>query len=178
MKSMTKALLLGASAATALLGNAGCTAVDERADVLDTLHCLVRGNDAIGNGDDPAGTALFDRCYSPDATMEVYFNGKNPKTPDMTVRSPSKIAASYDEFFRAYTSTTHVGGNTRFQTLTATKARTLTDVISVSWESDGKVSLGTARYDDDLEKRDGVWRVTTRRVLVYGSGSLSISAGE
>lgn len=75
--------------------------------------------------------------------------------------------AVHDILYPAWRETHHLCSNLRVEFIDADRAHGVCDVDCMGATADDVVQMISATYTDDFERRDGVWKITRRKVTLH-----------
>jgi len=136
----------------------------DRAEIEELTYCYAEATDAIGRGQVEVGRALYEKCFTPDAVIGVYFPTDDPNGPPGLTSGPSAWADIVDDVFTTsgYLATQHLMGNVRIdiQGKTATMSTYLnaTHVI----DPQGAIDLANGTYEDVVVRTPKGWKIAKR----------------
>ena len=137
--------------------------LQDEADIRKLTICYAHGTDAIGRGDVAAGRALYQPCFTKDATFSVVFpNGQHEK------RTGSDAWADFvaTVFQNAgYTSTQHLIGTISIEV--QDKSATMSTYLHATHVlPNGSIDVANGTYEDSVVKTEEGWRIQSRRLTL------------
>ena len=133
------------------------------ADIRKLTICYAHGTDAIGRGDGAAGRAIYQPCFTKDATFSVVFpNGQ------IEERTGSDAWADFvATVFQGagYTSTQHLIGT--ISIAVQDKSATMSTYLHATHVlPNGSMDIANGTYEDSVVKTAEGWRIQSRRLTL------------
>ena len=133
------------------------------ADIRKLTICYAHGTDAIGRGDVAAGRAIYQPCFTQDATFSVVFpNGQQEE------RTGSDAWADFvATVFQGagYTSTQHLIGTISIEV--QDKSATMSTYLHATHVlPNGSMDIANGTYEDSVVKAAEGWRIQSRRLTL------------
>ena len=137
--------------------------LQDEADIRKLTICYAHGTDAIGRGDVAAGRAIYQPCFTRDATFSVVFpNGQGEK------RTGSDAWADFvATVFQGagYTSTQHLIGTISIE-VQDKSAKMSTYLHATHVLPNGSIDVANGTYEDSVVKTEEGWRIQSRRLTL------------
>ncbi len=158
---ITAFLLSWSSGPSAAAEQAG--RLQDEADIRKLTICYARGTDAIGRGDVAAGRAIYQPCFTKDATFSVVFpNGQ------IEERIGSDAWADFvTTVFQGagYTNTQHLIGTITIEA--QDKSATMSTYLHATHVlPNGSIDVANGTYEDSVVKTDEGWQIQSRRLTL------------
>lgn len=135
----------------------------DRLVIEQLAYCYASGTDAIGRGDVAAGTAIYNKCFTPNAVFEASFANPDPDAPpDFVATGPGNWATVVNNQFtsQGYVATQHLMSNAQIDlhlnTATMSTYLSATHVIDPS----ASIDLANGPYLFDVVRTPNGWRIT------------------
>lgn len=135
----------------------------DRQAIEQLAYCYASGTDAIGRGDVAAGTAIYNKCFTPNAVFEASFANPDPNAPpDFVATGPGNWATVVNNQFtsQGYVATQHLMSNVQidlhWSTATMSTYLSATHVIDPS----ASIDLANGPYVFDVVRTPIGWRIT------------------
>lgn len=137
--------------------------LQDAADIRKLTICYAHGTDAIGRGDVAAGKAIYQPCFTKDATFSVVFpNGQQEK------RTGSDAWADFvATVFQGagYTSTQHLLGTISIEV--QDKSATMSTYLHATHVlPNGSMDIANGTYEDTVVQTEEGWRIQSRRLTL------------
>ena len=137
--------------------------LQDESDIRQLTICYAHGTDAIGRGDVAAGKAIYQPCFTKDATFLVIFpNGQEEK------RTGSDAWADFvATVFQGagYTSTQHLIGTISIEV--QDKNATMSTYLHATHVlPNGSIDIANGTYEDSVVKTEEGWRIQSRRLTL------------
>ena len=137
--------------------------LQDEADIRKLTLCYAHGTDAIGRGDVEAGRAIYQLCFTKDATLSAAFpNGQEEK------RTGSDAWADFvASVFQGagYTSTQHLIGNISIEV--QDKSATMSTYLHATHVlPNGSMDIANGTYEDTVVKTEAGWRIQSRKLTL------------
>ena len=137
--------------------------LQNEADIRKLTLCYAHGTDAIGRGDVAAGRAIYQPCFTKDATFSVVFpNGQQEE------RIGSDAWADFvATVFQGagYTSTQHLLGTISIE-LQDKSATMSTYLHATHVLPNGSMDIANGTYEDTVVKTEEGWRIQSRKLTL------------
>ena len=137
--------------------------LQDEADIRKLTICYAHGTDAIGRGDVAAGKAIYQPCFTKDASFSAAFpNGQEEK------RTGSDAWADFvASVFQGagYTSTQHLLGTISIA-VQDTIATMSTYLHATHVLPNGSIDIANGTYEDTVVKTEAGWRIQSRRLTL------------
>lgn len=135
----------------------------DKADIRRLTICYAHGTDAIGRGDVAAGKAIYQPCFTKDATFSVVFpNGQGEK------RTGSDAWADFvATVFQGagYTNTQHLIGTISIEV--QDKSATMSTYLHATHVlPNGSIDVANGTYEDSVVKTNEGWQIQSRRLTL------------
>ncbi len=162
LTALTTVLLLGWPPGLSLAAEPAGR-LQDTADIRKLTICYAHGTDAIGRGDVAAGRAIYQPCFTKDATFSVVFpNGQEEK------RTGSDAWADFvATVFQGagYTSTQHLIGTISIEV--QDKSATMSTYLHATHVlPNGSMDIANGTYEDNVVKTEEGWRIQSRRLTL------------
>ena len=160
--ALTTAIVLGWSLGPSVAAEQTSRLQDE-ADIRKLTICYAHGTDAIGRGDVAAGRAIYQPCFTKDATFSAAFpNGQEEK------RTGSDAWADFvATVFQGagYTSTQHLIGTISIEV--QDKSATMSTYLHATHVlPNGSIDIANGTYEDTVVKTEEGWRIQSRKLTL------------
>ncbi len=137
--------------------------LQDEADIRNLTICYAHGTDAIGRGDVAAGRAIYQPCFTKDATFSVVFpNGQ------IEERTGSDAWADFvASVFQGagYTSTQHLLGTISIEV--QDKSATMSTYLHATHVlPNGSMDIANGTYEDTVVKTEEGWRIQSRKLTL------------
>ena len=137
--------------------------LQNEADIRKLTLCYAHGTDAIGRGDVAAGRAIYQPCFTKDATFSVVFpNGQQEK------RTGSDAWADFvATVFQGagYTSTQHLLGTISIEV--QDKSATMSTYLHATHVlPNGSMDIANGTYEDSVVQTEEGWRIQSRKLTL------------
>ena len=137
--------------------------LQDAADIRKLTICYAHGTDAIGRGDVAAGRAIYQPCFTKDATFSVVFpNGQ------IEERTGSDAWADFvATVFQGagYTSTQHLIGTISIEV--QDKNATMSTYLHATHVlPNGSMDIANGTYEDSVVQTEEGWRIQSRRLTL------------
>ena len=137
--------------------------LQDEADIRNLTICYAHGTDAIGRGDVTAGRAIYQPCFTKDASFSVVFpNGQ------IEERTGSDAWADFvATVFQGagYTITQHLLGTISIE-VQDTSATMSTYLHATHVLPNGSMDIANGTYKDSVVKTEEGWRIQSRRLTL------------
>lgn len=162
LMALTTAIVLGWSLGPSVAAEQTSRLQDE-ADIRKLTICYAHGTDAIGRGDVAAGRAIYQPCFTKDATFSAAFpNGQEEK------RTGSDAWADFvATVFQGagYTSTQHLIGTISIEV--QDKSATMSTYLHATHVlPNGSIDIANGTYEDTVVKTEEGWRIQSRKLTL------------
>lgn len=137
--------------------------LQDAVDIRKLTICYAHGTDAIGRGDVAAGRAIYQPCFTKDATLSAAFpNGQEEK------RTGSDAWADFvASVFQGagYTSTQHLIGTISIEV--QGKSATMSTYLHATHVlPNGSMDIANGTYEDTVVKTEEGWRIQSRKLTL------------
>ena len=137
--------------------------LQDAADIRKLTICYAHGTDAIGRGDVAAGRAIYQPCFTKDATFSAAFpNGQEEK------RTGSDAWADFvATVFQGagYTSTQHLIGTISIEV--QDKSATMSTYLHATHVlPNGSMDIANGTYEDTVVQTEEGWRIQSRKLTL------------
>ncbi len=137
--------------------------LQDATDIRKLTLCYAHGTDAIGRGDVAVGKAIYQPCFTKDATFSVVFpNGQQEK------RTGSDAWADFvATVFQGagYTSTQHLLGTISIEV--QDKNATMSTYLHATHVlPNGSMDIANGTYEDTVVKTEEGWRIQSRKLTL------------
>ncbi len=160
--SLIAALLPSLPPGPSLAGESTCRLQDE-GDIHKLTVCYAHGTDAIGRGEGATGRAIYQPCFTKDATFSVVFpNGQ------IEERTGSDAWADFvTTVFQSagYISTQHLIGTVSIE-VQDKRARMSTYLYATHVLSNGSIDIANGTYEDTVVKTEAGWQIQSRKLTL------------
>ncbi|UQA57275.1 nuclear transport factor 2 family protein [Polyangium aurulentum] len=156
----------GVAAAVPAAGNppSDIQRLRDRAEIEELTYCYAEATDAIGRGQVEVGRALYQKCFTKDAVIGVYFPTDDPNGPPGLSSGPSAWADIVDDVFTTsgYLATQHLMGNVRIDI--QGKTATMSTYLNATHVIDpvGAIDLANGTYEDVVVRTPQGWKIAQR----------------
>jgi len=137
---------------------------DDEAEIAKLTVCYALATDAIGRGDVAGGKAIYAPCFTQNALLAVYFpDAPFSGPPSYTTVGTDSWSEFVDDTFigSGYTVTQHLVGTINIQV--DGKNATMTSYLHATHVlPDGTMDVANGTYEDEVVRRNGVWKIKTR----------------
>ena len=137
--------------------------LQDEADIRNLTICYAHGTDAIGRGDVEAGRAIYQPCFTKDATFSVVFpNGQ------IEERTGSDAWADFvASVFQGagYTSTQHLLGTISIE-VQDTSVTMSTYLHATHVLPNGSIDIANGTYEDSVVQTEEGWRIQSRKLTL------------
>lgn len=137
--------------------------LQDEADIRNLTICYAHGTDAIGRGDVTAGRAIYQPCFTKDASFSVVFpNGQQEK------RTGSDAWADFvATVFQGagYTITQHLLGTISIE-VQDTSATMSTYLHATHVLPNGSMDIANGTYEDSVVQTEEGWRIQSRKLTL------------
>ncbi len=168
IRGKSSIMLIALITAIVLSGPRGVAAepasrLQDEADIRKLTICYAHGTDAIGRGDVAAGRAIYQPCFTQDATFSVVFpNGQEEK------RTGSDAWADFvATVFQGagYTNTQHLIGTISIEA--QDKSATMSTYLHATHVlPNGSMDIANGTYEDSVVQTAEGWRIQSRRLTL------------
>lgn len=139
----------------------------DRQEIEDLTYCYAAGTDAIGRGEFQAGKAIYNTCFTQNATIGASYPGSNPNAPpDLVANSPNAWANVVKDTFQdaGYVATQHLVSNVRIKFSANGNTATMTSYLNATHVFDPNTSIAVANgtYEDVVIRTPAGWRIKQR----------------
>ena len=137
--------------------------LQDEVDIRNLTICYAHGTDAIGWGDVAAGRAIYQPCFTKDATFSVVFpNGQQEKRTGSDAWSDF-VASVFQG--AGYTSTQHLIGTISIEV--QDKSATMSTYLHATHVlPNGSIDIANGTYEDTVVKTEEGWRIQSRKLTL------------
>ncbi len=162
LTALITALLLGWSLGMSIAAEP-TSRLQAEAEIRKLTICYAHGTDAIGRGEVAAGRAIYQPCFTKDATFSVVFpNGQ------IEERTGSDAWADFvATVFRGagYMSTQHLIGTISIE-VQDKRATMSTYLHATHVLPNGSIDIANGTYEDSVVKTEEGWRMQSRKLTL------------
>ena len=137
--------------------------LQNEADIRKLTLCYAHGTDAIGRGDVAAGRAIYQPCFTKDATFSVVFpNGQQEERVGSDAWADF-VATVFQG--AGYTSTQHLLGTISIEV--QDKSATMSTYLHATHVlPNGSMDIANGTYEDTVVQTEEGWRIQSRRLTL------------
>lgn len=137
--------------------------LQDEADIRKLTLCYAHGTDAIGRGDVEAGRAIYQPCFTKDATLSAAFPNGQQETRTGSDAWADFVASVFQG--AGYTSTQHLIGNISIE-VQDTSATMSTYLHATHVLPNGSMDIANGTYEDTVVKTEAGWRIQSRKLTL------------
>ena len=160
--ALTTAIVLGWALGSGVAAEPTSRLQDE-ADIRNLTICYAHGTDAIGRGDVAAGRAIYQPCFTKDATFSVVFpNGQIEERTGSDAWADFVVSVFQGA---GYTSTQHLLGTISIE-VQDTSVTMSTYLHATHVLPNGSIDIANGTYEDSVVKTEEGWRIQSRKLTL------------